>query len=320
MGTLSEDQSMMDLAGYVRVANRSGEDYEDARTRLIVGKVHILEEIATLATRQYPYGRPIEMEDDKSVVAGARYRDEIRGKKLGIAGEVVRRMRKQIVKEGLSEYFLYTIEGTETIENGWAKRLLSFEAKDIPVKSLYKYDEQRWGKQTVRYVAFANDKKHNLGDTPIPDGTVKIYSLADEQGHLSYIGGTGIKYIPVDEEVELNLGPARLVKVAPRLMSFETDNFVFNRKGNISGWDEIRSWQIEITNAGSQPVEVEITRWFGTSYWDIRPDGADVSYEKYDAAHARFKAKVGPRDKQKFDYTVTTYHGQRRDALRKKVD
>jgi hypothetical protein len=27
---------------------------------------------------------------------------------------------KEIVKEGLSEYFLYTIEGTETIPIGWS--------------------------------------------------------------------------------------------------------------------------------------------------------------------------------------------------------
>ena len=32
---------------------------------------------------------------------------------------------KQIVKEGLSEYFIYTIEGTETIRNGWSKRMRS---------------------------------------------------------------------------------------------------------------------------------------------------------------------------------------------------
>ena len=30
---------------------------------------------------------------------------------------------KEIIKEGLSEYFIYTIEGTETIPNGWSKRM-----------------------------------------------------------------------------------------------------------------------------------------------------------------------------------------------------
>ena len=58
MGTLSQDESRMRLQGYVRVGNKSGEDYENAQTRLIVGKVHILDQIAELAKRQYPYDRP----------------------------------------------------------------------------------------------------------------------------------------------------------------------------------------------------------------------------------------------------------------------
>ena len=41
---------------------------------------------------------------------------------------------KEIIKEGLSEYFIYTIEGTETIPNGWSKRMRSFEAADRPVQ------------------------------------------------------------------------------------------------------------------------------------------------------------------------------------------
>ena len=35
---------------------------------------------------------------------------------------------KEIIKEGLSEYFIYTVEGTETIPNGWSKRMRSFDA------------------------------------------------------------------------------------------------------------------------------------------------------------------------------------------------
>ncbi|MFC1781122.1 hypothetical protein ACFLZ8_02525, partial [Planctomycetota bacterium] len=36
MGTLSENEETMRLQGYVRVTNNSGEDYENAQTRLIV--------------------------------------------------------------------------------------------------------------------------------------------------------------------------------------------------------------------------------------------------------------------------------------------
>ena len=67
---------------------------------------------------------------------------------------------RQIVKEGLSEYFLYTIEGTETLEKGWSKRLPSFDADQIPVENLYKYEEERYGSQVMRFLSFKNDKDH----------------------------------------------------------------------------------------------------------------------------------------------------------------
>ena len=319
MGTLSKNEKKMDLCGYVRIANNSGEDYEDAQTRLIVGKVHILDHIAELARRKYPYGRPGERRRFFFDYDGRKRRDvkllSVAGAVGGLFDEASELERKEIKKEGLSEYFLYTIEGTETIADKWGKRLMSFEAGDIDVNSLYKYDEQRWGTQTIRFIAFANDERHNLGDTPIPNGNMKIYSQADEQGYLSYVGGANIKYIPVDEEVELNLGPARLVSVEPILMDFKTDNYLYDRKGNIAGWDEIRSWKMKITNTRRLAVDVEITRGFDTAYWALHYDGEGVSYEKHDAAHARFKAKIAPRTKREFTYTVTTYHGTRQEQV-----
>jgi len=319
MGTLSQDEKSMHLSGYVRVGNNSGEDYENAQTRLIVGKVHLLDEIAVLAQRQYPYDKPVgPVEIGENVL----FFDESNEKFSKVVtynwskGAITEGMgglgRKEIRKEGLSEYFLYTIEGTETIPNEWGKRLLSFEAEDIDVESLYKYDEERWGGEAIRFVTFANDDEHNLGETPIPNGTVRIYGRADEQGFLSYVGGTDVKYIPVDEEVELNLGPARLVKVEPKLMEFKTDNYVFDNRGNISGWDEIRTWKIEMTNTRTLPIEVEITRGFGTAYWTLQ---TDVSYEKHDATHARFELNLEPRRQQAFEYVVTTYHGQREQTI-----
>ncbi len=320
MGTLAENEKTMQLQGYVRVGNNSGEDYEKAQTRLIVGQVHILDQIAELARRRYPYNSPLPTKEYDILMTDDKYAETVtyewKGEitKLGLVNwdEL---LRKEIQKEGLSEYFLYTIEGTETIPDKWGKRLLSFDAADIEVEGLYKYDEQRWGNQTIRFVKFANDEDHNLGETPIPNGTVKIYSQADSEGYLSYVGGTNIKYIPVDEEVELNLGPARLVSVEPKLMDFKTDNYIFDRRGNVAGWDEIRTWKIEITNTRALPIEIEITRGFGTAYWTIQ---VNIPYEKHDATHARFKVNLEPRSKSTFEYTATTYHGVREETLAEK--
>jgi len=318
MGTLSQDEKTLQLQGYVRVTNNSGEDYENAQTRLIVGKVHLLDEIAELARRQYPYDRPVITAEDKKDFLMSITGKAIRYGGMGAYGaglDFDALIPKEITKEGLSEYFLYTIEGTETIADKWGKRLLSFEAEDILVKNLYKYNEERWGEQTIRFVSFANDEEHNLGDTPIPDGSIKIYSQVDEQGYLSYVGGTSVKYIPVDEEVELNLGPARLVSVEPVLMNYKKDNFVFDRKKNITGWDEIKTWKIEITNTRTLPIEIEITRKFDTAYWTLQ---TDMPYEKHDVMRARFKINLEPRTKRAFEYTVTTYHGVRKEVWQKK--
>jgi len=323
MGTLSQDEKAMKLEGYVVVGNNSGEDYENAQTRLIVGQVHLLDQIRELAQRQYPYGSPVPTGRlggaagfggaRSPVITNSTYTQWWSGAGLRRTLDTESlEEAKEIRKEGLSEYFLYTIEGTETIPNEWGKRLLSFETEDIAVESLYKYDEERWSDQTIRFVKFANDKKHNLGLTPIPDGDVKIYGRADEQGRLSYVGGTSVKYIPVDEEVELNLGPARLVKVEPKLMDFKTESHVFDNNGNVAGWDEIRTYKIEMTNTAALPIEIEITRGFSTAYWTLQ---TNIPYEKYDVTHARFKQELEPASKRALEYTVRTYHGLREQAF-----
>ncbi len=320
MGTLSLDERSMRLEGYVRVDNASGEDYEDAQTRLVVGKVHLLDEIRDLARRQYAYDDP----RSQGAVGGLGPDDaELRNEDVSNRilsyewkGQVLDELdRKEIVKEGLSEYFLYTIEGTETIPNEWGKRLLSFETDDIPITSLYKYDEERWGTEPIRFVSFANDVEHKLGETPLPDGSVRIYGQVDTAKHLAYVGGAETKYIPVGEEVELNLGPARLVKVEPVLMELRTENHTFDSKGNVTGWDEVRSWKIEITNARTLPVDIEITRDFDTPRWELKTENPTATYEKHDVTHARFKLTVGPRSKEVLTYTVTTYHGAREQVL-----
>jgi hypothetical protein len=317
MGTLSPDERTMRLESYVRILNESGEDYEDAQTRLIVGRVHLLDEILYLALRGLPYGYPQQIVKGGKESEG-KAKDEMRmldrpGANAVFAPPVM--TPKQIVKEGLSEYFLYTIAGTETIPNQWGKRLLSFEAHDVPVTSLYKYDEGRWGTETIRFLSFANDEKHKLGQTPIPDGAVRIYGRAGEQEHLSYVGAMNVKYIPVNEEVELNLGPARLVEVKPILMDYKVENHTFDNQGNISGWDEVRTWKVEIANTRPLPVDIEVTRGFETPYWTLKPAEAAVSYEKYDVTHARFKLTIEPQGKRVFEYTVTTYHGVRQEAM-----
>jgi len=313
MGTLSPDEKTMRLQAYVRVTNSSGEDYENAQVRLIVGEVHILDQIAELARREYPYGRPVEgmVKATKAFrLAGKREMEKL--DQVDYAAEpMVELAPKQVVKEGLSEYFLYTIEGTETIPNGWSKRLLSFEVDEVTVVNLYKYEEDRYGPDVVRFLSFKNDEEHKLGQTPIPDGTLRVYRTADEQRHLSYVGGSEFKYIPVNEDVELNLGPVSDIVVEPMLMAVRTDNYRFDGDGDIAGWDEIHTFEVKVKNTRELPVSVEIRRNFETPYWTLQQAGEFGQFEKVDVDTVEFTLLLPPRSEQKFQYSLTTYQGTR---------
>ena len=313
MGTMSEDEKTMRLEGYVRVTNLSGEEYEDAQTRMIVGKVHILDQISELARRQYPYGRPGVMppsEDSSEMKAPGAAPVVMKGLFAARAAQVVERPR-EIVKEGLSEYFLYSIEGTETILNGWSKRLPSFSAEDVPVVNLYKYEEERYGNAVMRFISFKNDKAHKLGETPIPDGMMRFFRQAGKEKHLSYEGQSAFKYIPVDEKVELNLGAVGNVVVEPKLMNFKATNHQFDKDGNVSGWEEVREFKIVVKNTRDVSVKVEIQRNFPTQHWSLEKSGDFGAYEKVDLDTAKFTLELGGKSKQEFAYVLTTKHGTR---------
>lgn len=313
MGTLTENEETMRLQAYVRVTNNSGEDYENAQTRLIVGKVHTIDEIAELARRQYPYGRPGAVPPVSMPAAAGRLVEEGRRQKEVMMLTTELAAPKQIIKEGLSEYFLYTIEGTETIPNGWSKRLQSFDVDAVPVVNLYKYEQQRYGNSVIRFLSFKNDKKHELGETPIPGGLLKVYRNVGGRGHLSYTGQSNFKYIPVNEEVELNLGQAANVVVEPKVVDFKTDNYRFDSDGDVIGWDEIRTFEIEVRNTRDIQVKIEIKRNFPSQYWRI---ATDTDYEKVDMDTIKFTLDLKPRSKQTFQYVVTSYYGTRQDDMR----
>ena len=54
VGIANEDETKLNVTGYVRVTNGSGEVYDNAQTRLVVGKINLVEKIADLARRPPP--------------------------------------------------------------------------------------------------------------------------------------------------------------------------------------------------------------------------------------------------------------------------
>jgi hypothetical protein len=99
-------------------------------------------------------------------------------------------------------------------------------------------------------------------------------------------------------------------------MDYRTANYLFDGDGNISGWDEIRTFQITVKNTRDLPVKVEIKRNFNTNYWEMTRAGDFDKYEKYDRDTAKFTLQLEQRSKKVFTYVLTTYHGTRQSAWR----
>ncbi|MCP3945160.1 MAG: hypothetical protein GY710_27280 [Desulfobacteraceae bacterium] len=310
MAQLSKDGTHMDLKGYVRVENHSGEDYPHSQTRLVVGKINILDEIAELAARSNPYGTP-------NLFPSAPSPDWAKGvRTLNMAAPAMEktngRLPRKIIKQGLSEYFLYTIQGTQTIKNGWAKRLLSFEAQEVPVQNKYSYEFERFGNQVVQMLTFKNNKENKLGLTPLPGGQIKVFKKLDDTGGLSFIGSDKSQYIPLGKKVELNLGQSQEIKIIPRIMEYKKTNIIFDAKGNVSGFDEIKQMEIQLSNFSKEPATLEIIRNLPDPHFKVsRIKGAGL-FKKMDQDTLKFTNTLPAGSQTKIQYQVTTFKGERR--------
>ncbi len=272
-----KEEKAMGFEGFVRVYNNSGEEYEDAQVRLVVGTINLVEKIAQLA--QLPMGEVSKMESGRreefKKVAAKRAFDLAPAPAAAAAPVPA---EKQIVKEGLSEYFIYTIEGTETIPNGWSKRMRSLEGQTVPFKIQYRYRPVEYGDQLVRMYVLTNDKESKLGTTPLPDGIVRVFRDNGRDG-LSFLVGQSVKYIPIGDKIELNLGPDPNVIFELIKLCASRDNIwlqvnganLFRQVGgparievnsNVVGWDDHEIYTQRVRNYTAKPIDLEIRHAF----------------------------------------------------------
>ncbi len=300
----SRDEKRMDLTGAVRVNNNSGEDYENAEIRLVVGVIKLVQDIADLARQGHPEAQnmpttlaleELDQKDGRDRAFAA----------MSSAGAVSAARPREIIKEGLSEYFLYTVEGRDTIPNGWSKRLPSFQALDLPVASYYKFEREQWGDQVMRFYRFKNDKENKLGNEPLPDGDVKAFRFVTADKLYSFVGRTAVKYIPIGEQVEMKLGNDQEVLCKPTLMNWEKTDIHFDGNGAVTGWTIKETWQVEAQNSKDIDITLDVRRNF-TGDWSL---ATDTKYEKVDASKVKFIIPLKSREQQKLAYEVTTRFG-----------
>lgn len=299
----ARNEKLMNLAGNVRIINNSGEDYENAQVRLVVGVIRLVEEIAELA-RAGQSGPMTHLVANAPAPAAARFRGIVTEELAKAEADTAKRPR-EVLKEGLSEYFLYTVEGRDTVPNGWSKRLPSFRAADVPITSFYKFELEQWGDRVMRYYRFTNSTPSKLGTEPLPDGAVKAFRFITDDQLYAFVGTTAVKYIPVNEQVDLELGSDLEVRVKPSMMNWEKSALQFDNFGNVNGWTTKETWEIELQNSKEIDVVVDVRRNFSGD-WSL---STQANYEKLDATKVKLLVPLKANEKQTFAYTLTTRHG-----------
>lgn len=281
----NRDEETLNLEGFVRVSNQSGEEYENAQIRLVVGTINLVEKIAQLANISTEEVEELSEVRLKSLRTQATrnlfFLGDLDNKSGDRFDHLAESAEKQIIKEGLSEYFIYAIEGTETIPNGWSKRLRSFAGDEATFQIEYRYRPQEYGDQLVRIYSLKNDKASRLGTTPLPDGVVRVFRDNGRDG-LTFLVQQSIKYVPIGDKIELNLGPDPEVQFELRKLKANRENLwvqihgqnQFRKIGDavlkveenssVVGWDEHEYYSQRIRNYSGKDIDVEIRRsWPG---------------------------------------------------------
>jgi hypothetical protein len=309
VGIANEEETKLQVTGYVRVLNNSGELYDNAQTRVVVGTINLVEKIAALARRPAPESgeRYRDLGDTDRLAVQKHFAEKVAAAEGRSAGHGMGGMGgglaipaekpKEVVKEGLSEYFLFTIEGREDIKDREPKRLVALKVAEVPLETLYKLSDRTGGSQFTKFYRFKNvklldekgkEKKlsamENLGLSPLPNGTVRLF-FEYKTKDLAYVGGTETKYVPIGDRVEVNVGPDQDITLQRRLADQQISNVkvrqykrrldnTFVLYYDLVDYDETFFFEENLVSGKPVPAKVELERQFDANVYLWGPGGA----------------------------------------------
>jgi hypothetical protein len=270
---VNQDDSALDLTGWVTIDNQSGASYKNAGLKLIAGDVHRVQEREKLAP-------PVELR----ARAGA-----------GPAAP-------QFEEKAFFEYHMYTLGRRTDVMDNETKQMTLLSASDVQAKKVFVYDGGRAGwyggdtseQNKVRVMLeFKNAKEYNLG-MPLPKGKIRVYK-ADQDGSLQFVGEDLIDHTPKDEKLRVFLGNAfDLVGERARMNFSQVSDRVIEE-----------DYEIKLRNHKDATVTITVVE----HYWgDWKILSSNFDYVKKDAHTAEFPIEVKPNEEVVLKYSVrTTY-------------
>ena len=275
---LNEDDTALDLNGWITLDNRSGATYTDAKLKLVAGEVNVVPEVKRMA--------------------------------LGMAVEeaVPTAAPPPVSERQLFEYHLYDVQRPVTVRDNQTKQIEFTSAAEVPAEKFFVYDGAQglgfsgyavtdpgygtYSNPDVNiYLQIENKEEAGLG-IPLPAGRVRVYK-ADVDGSLQFVGEDQIDHTPKDETLRLLLGNAFDIVGERRQTDFQQ-----------LGRDVIEeSFEIVVRNHKDQDVEVRVVEHlFRWSEWEIVQESAE--HTKLDQGTVEWRLEVPANGEATVTYTV----------------
>jgi hypothetical protein len=218
----NENDSKIDVQGWVTLTNNSGTTYDNAQTLLVAGS--------------------------PSLEGGAQangYRPPVRRQTLQQPGT------ESGSRERLGDYYLYPLAEHTTIANLQTKQVSFLDVRGVPAEHGYEYHNRWLGTaetpQSAQSVySFSTTAHAGLGDQ-LPAGILRFY-MKDKRGDPQFIGESRIDHTPMGSTLSLATGDAFDVKV----------HAVVDKRTRLSTFDWQTDMHYELTNALPRTVVVKL--------------------------------------------------------------
>jgi len=265
----NEDDTLLDLNGWVTVTNNAGTTFKDASLKLVAG--------------------------DVNRVRDPSYSEDVLYAEVTKAGGT-----SQFAEESLFEYHMYDLQRKTTLRDREQKQVSLLEASGVDVEKEYVYDDIRgwwWygssysssgDKKVDVMLNFINSEENNLG-IPLPAGVMRVFK-EDSEGRLQFIGEDSIDHTPKDETLRISLGQAFDIVGERKQMDFNL----------LSQWYEY-SWEVELRNHKDEDITVTVVERTSGD-WDIVRENVDHVKESNNLI--KWRVPVKANDEAKLTYTI----------------
>ncbi len=253
-----EGKGTIDVQGWVTLTNNSGTTYNNARTVLVAGSPHML---------------------NQGYNNGGGYR----GGYQGGDDSMVEAGTESGTRERLGDYYLYPLGVRTTIANLQTKQVSFLDVHGAPAQHGYQLrlgwlQTSETPISAATMYSFSNSAQGGLGDQ-LPAGVVRFY-LKDSHGQAQFIGEHAIGHTPMGSKLAISTGDAFDVKVKPVVEA--------RTKINDRRWKTQMSYTV--TNALPKPVTVLIIQ--GGLWGDTKVAQEGIKSERRDADSVAWNVTV----------------------------